>query len=215
MAPYDDSHPHAAALRGPRPRCRQAAQLAHRLRHPVQRSGASIERSTWPHMRREYGRQPTTDVQLLRRLADIVDLPLERELGRVGTDDDERLVLVLLGPCTDVAQRAQPIDARVRPEVDEDDPPSSASALSGSELSQPLAPSKPGRWPWRPRRVPNRLTSRSRLRRGLPRRTRSGLPGEGCARCRPRSCDANTRPRTSGHRRSAPGGVHRWHRPRA
>jgi hypothetical protein len=55
--------------------------------------------------------------------ADVVGVPLERELGRVDADDDQSFVLVLLVPRADVAERAQPVDARVRPEVDQDDLP--------------------------------------------------------------------------------------------
>jgi hypothetical protein len=40
----------------------------------------------------------------------------------VDADDHESLVAVLLVPGADVAERAEPVDARVRPEVDQDDP---------------------------------------------------------------------------------------------
>src|SRR5438034_986870 len=69
--------------------------------------------------------------------------------------------------------------------------PRRSAAVSGDELSQPVAPSKPGRWPsadngagpaWR--RTPNKLTAHRRLRGGH-RRTRARwapwLPGRGCA----------------------------------
>src|SRR3954451_9747631 len=48
---------------------------------------------------------------------------LEPELGRVRTDDDEAAVAIPLVPCPDVRERTQPVDARVRPEVDGDDTP--------------------------------------------------------------------------------------------
>src|SRR5919204_3740867 len=64
--------------------------------------------------------------------ADVVGLPLERELGSVDADNDQALIPVLLVPCADVAERAQPVDARVRPEVDQDDLP--AQALRSQRL---------------------------------------------------------------------------------
>jgi hypothetical protein len=39
----------------------------------------------------------------------------------VDADHDQSSILVLLGPGADVGERAKPIDAGVRPEVDEDD----------------------------------------------------------------------------------------------
>jgi hypothetical protein len=50
--------------------------------------------------------------------ANVVDVSLERELGGVDADNDESLVAVLLVPRADVAERPEPVDARVRPEVD-------------------------------------------------------------------------------------------------
>jgi hypothetical protein len=55
--------------------------------------------------------------------ADVVGVSLERELRRVDADNDQALIPVLLVPRADVAERAQPVDARVRPEVDEHDLP--------------------------------------------------------------------------------------------
>jgi hypothetical protein len=51
---------------------------------------------------------------------------LERKLRRVHADHDQPLILVLLMPGADVAERAEPVDARVCPEVDEDDLPAQA-----------------------------------------------------------------------------------------
>jgi hypothetical protein len=59
-------------------------------------------------------------------LADVVDVALERELGRVDADHHEALICVLLGPRAHISERAQPVDAGVRPEIDEDDLPSQA-----------------------------------------------------------------------------------------
>src|SRR2546427_431032 len=41
------------------------------------------------------------DPHLLRRLADVVDVPLERKLQRVDADHHEALIRVLLGPGAD------------------------------------------------------------------------------------------------------------------
>src|SRR4029453_11045045 len=66
---------------------------------------------------------------VLRGPADVFGMVLEWELRRVDADDDQALVLVFLVPGADVAERAQPVDAGVGPEVDEDDLP--ARALRG------------------------------------------------------------------------------------
>src|SRR6185436_77871 len=67
------------------------------------------------------------DPQCRCGLANVVGILLERELRRVDADDDESLVAVLLGPRAKVAERAEPVDARVRPEVDEHDLPAQVS----------------------------------------------------------------------------------------
>src|ERR1051325_6226901 len=53
--------------------------------------------------------------------ANIAQVLLKRELRRMHTDYDQTLVPVFFGPGADIRQRAQPVDARVGPEVDEDD----------------------------------------------------------------------------------------------
>src|SRR6266404_921105 len=50
-----------------------------------------------------------------------IEVVLDAELGRVHADDDEPLVGIRVRPRADVRQRAQPVDARERPEVDRDD----------------------------------------------------------------------------------------------
>src|SRR5829696_3913617 len=69
------------------------------------------------------------NVHVLRGPANIVDVPLERELGGVDADHHQPALLVLLSPCADMGEGAQPVDAGVRPEVDEHDLP--AQALRG------------------------------------------------------------------------------------
>ena len=66
-------------------------------------------------------RDRVVDRSLLRRLAHEVDLVLERELRRVDSDDDQPVVSIGLRPGADVRLLAQPVDARQRPEVDQDD----------------------------------------------------------------------------------------------
>ena len=46
---------------------------------------------------------------------------LERELGRVDPEHHEPLVAIPPLPCADVRERPDPIDARIRAEVDQDD----------------------------------------------------------------------------------------------
>src|SRR5262245_33484072 len=52
---------------------------------------------------------------------DIVDIVLEPELGRMYADHDQPLVLIPLGPGAAVGECAEPVDAGVGPEVDQDD----------------------------------------------------------------------------------------------
>src|SRR2546421_4615164 len=61
------------------------------------------------------------DPHVLCGLAHVVDVALERELGRVDANNDQPPVAVLLGPRADVSQRAEPVDAGVRPEIDDND----------------------------------------------------------------------------------------------
>src|SRR5262249_48848431 len=61
------------------------------------------------------------DPQRLNLPADIVDVPFKSEFRRVDTDHDQSLVFVFLRPGTDIRKRAQPIDASVGPEIDEND----------------------------------------------------------------------------------------------
>src|SRR4029453_17862092 len=58
----------------------------------------------------------------LHRTTDVVDVSFEGELGCVHADDHE-LLHVFLCPCGDVWKSAQPVDAGIRPEVNEDDFP--------------------------------------------------------------------------------------------
>jgi hypothetical protein len=61
------------------------------------------------------------DAEGARLRDDVVDVPLEPELRRVDADHRQPEVAAFRIPCTDVGQCAQPVDAGVRPEVDEDD----------------------------------------------------------------------------------------------
>jgi len=66
-------------------------------------------------------RDRVVDLSLLDRLPDAVDLVFESELRRVDSDDDESVVAIGTGPRPDVRLLAQPVDARQRPEVHQDD----------------------------------------------------------------------------------------------
>src|SRR6516164_3577161 len=61
------------------------------------------------------------DAHVLHGPADILDVPFEREFWGVDANHNQAVILVLLSPRADVAERAQPIDAGVGPEVDEND----------------------------------------------------------------------------------------------
>jgi len=61
------------------------------------------------------------DPKHLERRANVIDVLLEPELGRVHADHYEPLILVLLGPCTNVRFCTLPVDAGVSPEVDDYD----------------------------------------------------------------------------------------------
>ena len=67
-------------------------------------------------------RDRIVDAQLLDRPADVADIVFDVELGCVHADHHEPVALVLLGPGTDVGQRAKPVDAGVGPEVDQHHP---------------------------------------------------------------------------------------------
>ena len=66
------------------------------------------------------------DAHLAQRLADVLQVVLERELGRVHADRDEPVIPVGLVPRADVRERPEPVDAGVRAEVDDDDLPAQA-----------------------------------------------------------------------------------------
>ena len=68
-------------------------------------------------------RDRVLDPHRLHGLADVLDLALERELGRMDADHDEPQVAVFRVPRAHEGQRAQPVDAGVRPEIDEHDLP--------------------------------------------------------------------------------------------
>ena len=72
------------------------------------------------------------DPEVAGGAADVVEVVLEAELGCVDADDDGPAVVVALVPRPQVGQRAQPVHARVRPEVDEDVEP--AQSRGGERL---------------------------------------------------------------------------------
>src|SRR6516165_3859228 len=66
-------------------------------------------------------RDRVLDAHALHGPADILDVPFEREFRGVDANHDQAVILVLLSPRADIAERAQPIDAGVGPEVHEND----------------------------------------------------------------------------------------------
>src|ERR1019366_2926029 len=61
------------------------------------------------------------DLHVIDRPADVIDVLLERELRSLHTDYHQSLSLVLFGPCTNVGECAQGVNAGIGPEIDEDD----------------------------------------------------------------------------------------------
>ena len=61
------------------------------------------------------------DPQRFNLTADVVDNLLKSVFRRMDADHDQSLILVFLRPCAKVSLRAQPVDAGVCPEMDEDD----------------------------------------------------------------------------------------------
>ena len=60
------------------------------------------------------------DAHALGGAAHVIDVVLERKLGSVHADHHQPLILVFLGPGANIGQRAQPVDARIRPDVEHD-----------------------------------------------------------------------------------------------
>ena len=63
------------------------------------------------------------DLEVARGRDDVVDVVLESELRRMYPDDGQAGIRVFRRPGPDVGKRAEPVDAGVGPEVDEDDAP--------------------------------------------------------------------------------------------
>src|SRR5829696_3871322 len=62
-----------------------------------------------------------SDPEVPDRTFHVMDSLFERELRSMHANHDQALILVLLGPGPHVGNRADAVDAGVRPEVDEDD----------------------------------------------------------------------------------------------
>ena len=83
------------------------------------------------------------DLQLPHRATDVVDVSFEGELRCVHADGDE-ILPVLLRPGTDVRERAQPVDAGIRPELRR--PRLSLQDLTATGAANSATP-PPHRWP--------------------------------------------------------------------
>src|SRR5918999_1565824 len=86
----------------------------------VQRRPVAVRERT-PDLVVVVDRDRVVDRALPRRASHAVDLVLEGELGRVDADDDQPNVSVGPRPRAHVRRLTQPVDARPRPEVDEND----------------------------------------------------------------------------------------------
>ena len=98
--------------------------VAERAPHPV----VAVDRDRIP------------DPHVPHGFADVVDVLLERELGCVHADGDEPAIVVLRGPRANVRERAKPIDARVRPEIDEHDLSPEVGRREGRRVEPPGRP---------------------------------------------------------------------------
>ena len=85
-------------------------------------------------------RDRVVDRSIHGRVADEFDVVLEGELRRVDSDHDQPVLSVRLRPRADVRLLAQPVDARQRPEVHEDD---MALQLGGTERLGVEPPGRP------------------------------------------------------------------------
>jgi hypothetical protein len=85
---------------------------------------AIVERA--PHTEVTVDRYRVGHAKHLHAGANVVEVALELELRRMHADDDQSLVLVLVGPGANVGLLALPIDAGVRPEIDEHNFPAQA-----------------------------------------------------------------------------------------
>src|SRR6184192_348466 len=83
-----------------------------------------------------------SDSQCFSLLADVVDVSLKRKFRRMDTDHHQALVAVFLSPGTNVGKRAQPVDARKGPEVDENDFPSKVSRRQRLGIEPPSCAGK-------------------------------------------------------------------------
>ena len=90
-----------------------------RVDEKVRRPKLVVERA--PDGERAVDRHRIGHAELLNGVAHVVDVLFERELRRMHADDDQPVILVLVGPRLNVGKRAKAVDARVRPEVDDDD----------------------------------------------------------------------------------------------
>ncbi len=71
------------------------------------------------------------DAHRPRLALDVAEVVLKRELRRVHADDHQAFVPVSLGPCPYVGMSAQPVDARVGPELHDHDPTTQACRGQG------------------------------------------------------------------------------------
>ena len=88
------------------------------------------------------------DVHLLDGAAHVVEVALELELGRLHADDRQPAAGVRVRPGPHVGQRADPVDARVGAEADEDDLSAEARRRQGPGVEPGGGPVEPGQHPF-------------------------------------------------------------------
>ena len=129
-----------SSARTPRSAPRRSGGRGRRRPGRRSRAPASSGCRTRSRSRSRCRSRPGSRWRARRRPPHELDLVLERELGRVDADHDQPVVAVGLRPGADVRLGAQPVDARQRPEVDEDDV---AAQLGGAEWLGVEPPGRP------------------------------------------------------------------------
>jgi hypothetical protein len=88
-------------------------------------------------------------VQIAHGIFNVLRFVLERKLRRVHADHDQARILIFC-PSLHIGQGPQKVDAGISPEINQYHLSASDLRLKGSELSQPMAPSKSGMAPSSP-----------------------------------------------------------------
>jgi hypothetical protein len=129
------------------------------------------------------------DPHLPHGSTNVVDVLFESEFGCVHADHDE-LLPVLLRPGAHIRKRAQPVDAGIGPEVDDDHLPDEILRLQGWRIDPVDRAAKGGQLP---RRAIVRFHL-ARLRQGFGEAGRSAFGAKAAEHAEVRSCNGHCRP---------------------